>query len=394
MPKIRPFKGIRPAPGLAERVAARAEDSSSAVRGAELASAEPLSFLHVTRGEADVPEFVEKGYMVRDSEASLYIYRISGWSHVQTGLICLVDAADYEAGLIKKHELLRDEKRDFQLAQIERLSGNCEPVLLAYDSDGKESDLLFDWASSHEPDIDIHDRIGMRHMLWAVSDPEFIRRAEGDMASVGAFYICDGHHRVAAAAKYAELHPESGEAQSFMAAVFHSEEMQILDYNREVADLNGLSPEAFLDALRSAGFKTVRTGHEPMMPSRHGEYTMVMGDDWYRIDRDDKELSAEAGGNTGDPVAGLDVSVLQNRILEPILGISDPKKDPRLSFVKGTEGIEALRDGVEAGKAVGFALFPVSMAEIIKVADAGLTMPPKSTCFSPKPLNGLVVYKI
>ena len=388
MPAIRPFKGIRPVPELADRVALRAEDASSKERGPAIASAEPLSFLHVTRGDSDVDEFIAKGYLAQDPEPALYIYRISGWSHVQTGLICLVDAADYEAGLIKKHELLRDEKRDFQLRQIEDLGGNCEPVLLTYVSDGREEKLVYEWTSSHAPDCDIYDRMAIRHTLWAVADPGFIARAAEIMKSVDAFYICDGHHRVAAAAKNAELHPENEAAQSFMAAAFPSEEMQILDYNRVVSDLNGLSPEEFIGAVRSAGFTVTEEGQDPIRPARHGEYMMVIGDEWYRVER------AREDGAADDPVAGLDVSALQNKVLEPILGIRDPKKDERLAFVKGTEGIDALGDRVDRGMAAGFALFPVSMAEIIKVADAGLTMPPKSTCFTPKPLNGLVMYRI
>ena len=387
MPAIRPFKGIRPAPEYTERVALRAEDASDHERSALIAASEPASFLHVSGGEAGVWEFIAKGYMAMDPEASLYIYRISGWSHVQTGMICLVDAADYEAGMIKKHELLRDEKRDFQLRQIEALGGNCEPVLLTYDSDGSEERLVSEWTSSHAPDVDFSDRMAIRHTLWAVSDPGFIERAEEIMSRVKAFYICDGHHRVAAAVKNAELHPESEAAQSFMAALFPSEEMQILDYNRVVKDLGGLTPEDFITALREAGLTVEEEGRDPIRPAHHGEYMMVMGDTWYRIER------APGDNAVSDPVEGLDVSALQEKVLEPLLGIKDPKKDPRLAFVKGTEGIDALADRVSRGMAAGFALYPVSMAEIIKVADAGLTMPPKSTCFTPKPLNGLVMYK-
>ena len=392
MPSIKPFNGIRPAPGLENRVALRAEDASSPERSRAIAESEPLSFIHVSKGEADITEFLAKGYVLSDEERSVYIYRMTEGSHSQTGLICLAETSDYEAGSIKKHELVRREKLEYQTEQIARLGGNSEPVVLSFEPAEGTEGLLNIWADGHPCTCRLTDRCGIKHELWQVSDPEFIEEAERAVEAGSALYICDGHHRVAAAAEYAGISGTEA-AGRFMAAVFPTSEMRILDYNRVVRDLNGLTVPEFIGALAGAGFDVKNEGFDPITPRFHGEYTMVIAGEWYRV-RSSERMNDDPSDISKDPVRSLDVSVLQEKVLAPILGITDPQNDDRLSFIKGTEGVEALGLAVESGMAAAFALYPVSMEEIIAVADAGLSMPPKSTCFSPKPLNGLVMYRI
>lgn len=413
MPSIRSFRAIRPcAEHVTDVIINRgvAGDREAAVATAAI---NPYSFLQVSHtdmilaaeGETDdlkvrsktretFRRFLENGILAEDPVPCIYIYRLTVDDHPQTGLIACVDVEDFLAGHVKRHELTRDEKVVIQYEQFDRIGGSSEPILLTYDA-AKDADssiktALAAWTAAHEPVYDFEDAAGIRQQLWPVADESVITILVDAFAKLDSLYICDGHHRITAVSRYYEDHrtgPDAEKSRWFTAAIYPSDEMRILDYNRAVRDLAGLSEEEFLKALTQAEFTVTKLGTEPVRPARHGEYTMVMDGIWYRLNFIGKRP-------TDSPVAELDVSVLQERVLKDILGIENPQNDPRLAFLNGTKGIEALQTATQQGMKVAFAIMPIAMPEIIKVADAGLTMPPKSTCFDPKPVAGLVIYLV
>ena len=428
MPIIRPFRGIRPAEEHVESVYVYHGDAGDEARSRARATTHPNSMLHVSRadlllseGEAKDETLVRKqarealqafkdhGVLIKDERECLYILRLSMANHSQTGIVAIADVRDYIEGTIKRHELTRIDKTYIQQKVIERVGGNIEPVLLAYDSDiysdsGIEG-MLEHWALSHDPTYDFFDAGGVRHELWAVDEGSFIEGIQNAFSMIDSLYICDGHHRIAASAEYyvenedvkadgptnAELEASREEvaekSKYFMVAVFPSSEMLILDYNRAVKDLNGLTENEFLDALNAAHFTVEEIGSEPTYPSKSGEYTMVMNNTWYRLNYTElRDMS--------DPVAGLDVSLLQNKVLRDILGIRDPQHDDRITFISGNKGLEALQNATNNDMKVAFAIEAPTMHEIMRVSDSGLTMPPKSTFFEPKLVSGLLVYEI
>ena len=433
MPRIKPFCGVRPAPEHVESVYVYHGDAGDEARSRARANTHPNSMLHVSRVDLLVsPEeakdetllrqkakatfngFLENEILIRDEKESFYIYRLSMANHSQTGIVACADVRDYIDGTIKRHELTRVDKIHIQEKVIERVGGNIEPVLLVYDSDanpvsesGEQNlpEMLERWTISHDSTYDFFDEGGVRHEIWAVDDEVFIQKVQNFFDEIDSLYICDGHHRIAASADYYiesedlvddgstsdELERErvsrAEKSKYFMAAIFPSEEMLILDYNRAVKDLNGLTEEEFMEKLRAVPFDVSELGPEPTYPSKVGEYTMVMNNTWYSLDLiGERDLS--------DPVAGLDVSLLQNKVLRDILGIKDPQHDDRITFISGNKGLGALQKTTNEEMTVAFAIGPPTMHEIMNVSDSGLTMPPKSTFFEPKLVSGLLVYEI
>ena len=402
MPNIRPFRGVSPSPKYAEKVQISHGVGGDRENATAEITANQYSLLHVTnpelllteeegsnedlvrfRSREKLKEFFEHGILLKDETDCYYVYRLTLGDHKQTGLAAAADIQDYLAGKIKKHELTRVEKVLKQDMLMERFGGYIEPVILSYDSTGQKHILFEEWADSHPCFLDFRDRNNIRHQLWVISDEEVNQSISEYFAGVDSLYICDGHHRIAAGAKFYEDH-QTEESRFVLALIFPSEETMILDYNRAVMDLNGLTEDEFLSALQEKGFSLETLGSEPARPTAEGEYTMLMDGIWYR-------LSYNGPRDYSDPVASLDVSILQDLVIRDILGISNPQADHRISFISGTKGLEGLVAATKKDMKVAFAITPCSMHSIMQVADAEMSMPPKSTCFEPKPVSGVVM---
>jgi len=408
MPLIRPFAGLRPAPNAADAVLAPPYDVLSRQEAQMRAEGRRWSFLHVSRAEIDLPEqtdpydaavyaasaqnfqrMLAEGILVRDKEPCYYVYRLVMAGHVQTGLVLTASVAAYDAGRIKKHEFTRPAKEDDRVRQIEALGAQTGPVLLAYPARTDVETMLAAVALGR-PALDVTADDGVRHSLWPVCADENIRAISEAFEAMDALYIADGHHRSAAASRVAASrradNPEhTGEEayNYFLAVAFPHDQMRILDYNRVVRDLNGLDELAFLAAINTAF--TVRQSDEPVRPLQAGEFGMYLGRHWYQLHIRSHLLPE------GDAVARLDVSLLQQHLIGKVLGIDDPRKDPRIDFVGGIRGLQELQRRVDGGDmAVAFSLCPTSMQQLMDVADAGRVMPPKSTWFEPKLADGVV----
>lgn len=406
LPLFRPMTGLRPLPEYADDVAAPPYDVVSFDEARALADGKPWSFLHISRPEIDLPEgtdpyapevyaagaenlrrLVDRGVLVRDPVPSFYVYRLTADGHVQTGVVGAASVDAYDSNRVRRHELTRPTKEDDRVLQIDTVGAQTGPVLLAHRPDPRLSALLADSARG-APAYEVVDRDGVTHAVWAVADPDHTARIQETFEAMDALYIADGHHRsaaasrVAAARREANPYPRGDEAyESFLAVSFPSDEMRILDYNRVVRDLNGLSAEQFL-ARVGARFRLEPAGG-PARPRRKGEVGLYVENRWYRLSALDPLPDAARDS--------LDVTLLADRLLSPVLGIDDPRTDPRIEFIGGSRGLDELQRRVDTqGFAAAFALYPTSMDELMAVAEAGEIMPPKSTWFEPKLADGLV----
>ena len=400
MTLIRPFPGLRPAAGRAEEVVAPPYDVLSSDEARLRAAGRPWSFLHISKPEIDLPgstdphaaEVYEKaaenlqrmlqaGVLARDEKPFYYVYRLVMGTHSQTGLVAVASVADYDTNRIRKHEFTRPDKEDDRVRQIEALHAQTGPVLLACRSDAGIDATLAEVARGR-PDVDLVADDGIGHSLWVVKDDVLIDKITADFDAMSALYIADGHHRSAAASRVAASHPDVESAGYFLTVIFPHRQMQILDYNRVVRDLGGMSTEEFL--ARVAGSFTVSPVETSLRPDGPGIFGMYLAGQWYRL-----EIHADSIPN--DPVGRLDVSILADRLLAPILGINDPRRDTRIDFVGGIRGLAELERRVDSGDMkVAFSMHPTSMEDLMSVADAGEVMPPKSTWFEPKLADGLV----
>lgn len=408
MSLIKAFPGLRPAPGRAADVAAPPYDVMSAAEACAMVCGKPWSFLHISRAEVDLPEgtdpyapevygkaaenlerMVTEGLLVQDDGPCLYVYRLTQDRHVQTGLVAAASVSAYDTGRIKRHELTRPTKEDDRVRQIDALDAQTGPVFLAYASD-ESIDGMLAKATRGEPAMDVTAADGVRHQVWVMNEPGQVARMIALFEAQPALYVADGHHRSAAASRVSRARAEANPAHRgdepynyFLTVIFPHDQTRILDYNRVIRDLNGLSKEQFLVQVK-AHF-TVEKSVEPVRPACSGEYGMYLDREWYRL-----RIKAE-NIPKGDPVAGLDISLLSMNLIEPVLGIGDPRLDQRIDFVGGIRGLAALEQRVSSGDwAVAFSLYPTSMEELMAVADAGAIMPPKSTWFEPKLADGLV----
>jgi uncharacterized protein (DUF1015 family) len=408
MPLIRAFPGLRPAPGLAAEVAAPPYDVMNEAEAREMVQDRPWSFLHISRPEVDLPQgvdpyapevyakaaenlqmMIDKGVLVRDAQSCYYVYRLTMGQHRQTGLVAAASVQAYDQDRIKKHEFTRPAKEDDRVRQIDALNAQTGPVFLVYPSAPAVDELLARVAQS-EPDIDVTAADGVRHELWVVSDPSVVAGLTADFDAMPALYVADGHHRSAAGSRVGasrkDENPDHQGEESynyFLSVIFPHNQMQILDYNRVIKDLNGLDKQAFL--ARVAEVFSVEASAQPVKPAQVAEFGMYLDRQWYRLRLDAARIPAD------DPVARLDVSLLADNLIEPVLGICDPRRDPRIDFVGGIRGLEGLEKRVDSGEmAVAFSLFPTRMEDLMAVADAGEVMPPKSTWFEPKLADGLV----
>ena len=411
MSKFRPFRAIRPLPEDAKQVASRPYDVLNSDEARLEAADNPISFLRVIKPEIDLPsdsdpygeevyrqglakltEFKELGILVQDPEAFFYVYRLTMDGRTQTGIVGCCDYQEYYDGSIKKHELTRTAKENDRVRHVETQNANAEPVFFSYR--GKPGiDALVNEVTRSPTEYDFVAEDGIRHELWVVRDRRLIENFESGFAEVPALYVADGHHRTAAAARVGQMRKEDNsdhtgeeEYNFFMAVLFPDDQLKIFDYNRVVRDLNGLSQESFLSAIKQSFEVSAIDGE--LAPTEKGTFSMYLGGVWYRLKANKEKL-------TSSPKEGLDVTYLSDEVLEPILGISDLRNDLRIDFVGGIRGLGELERRVDSGEmAVAFALFPVSMEELLAIADAGEIMPPKTTWFEPKLRSGLFIHDL
>lgn len=416
MLRIRAFQGLSPAPNLAAEVACVPYDVVNREESAALAQGKPNSLLHVDRAEIDLPadtdsysavvydtarknleKLQQNGALVREAAPAVYIYQQRMGDHVQSGLaaVCHVDDYVHERAtnskakdIIKKHEKTRQDKEDDRTRLIGTLRANTGPVFLTY-RDRKEIDAIIADEQKRPPTFDFVAPDGIAHTVWRISSPEIIERLTKEFAQLPCSYVADGHHRTASAARVAlELRANDPAATGnkdydwFLAVLFPANQLQILPYNRVVKDLNGQTPDAFLQAVGKA-FELKPTGSPK--PTQPGQIRMYFGGAWYDLGW---KPAADA-----DPISQLDVSALQDRVLAPILGIDDPRTSKRVDFIGGIRGTEELVRLVDSGKAaVAFSMYPTTVDQLMAIADAGQIMPPKSTWFEPKLRSGLFIH--
>ena len=411
MAVIRPFQGVRPAKELASSIAALPYDVYDREEAREVVDKNPLSFLKIDRAETQfapdtdmysqpvydrardtLEEMIQDGSFVRDEDPCYYIYALTMNGRTQTGLVGCASIDDYMENRIKKHENTREDKELDRTRHVDTLSAQTGPIFLAYHA-RPELDTMIAAVKLTAPLYDFISEDSVRHQVWKISSTEDIIQIAHIFEGIDNIYIADGHHRAASAVKAGlkrrKEHPGfSGEEEFnyFLSVLFPAEELHIYDYNRVVADLNGYAFDDFLDLLRS-GFDITDMGHEVCRPSCKGEIGLYGNGRWYR-------LTANPHLFSEDPVNRLDVSVLQNVVLGPLLNIRDPKTDSRIRFVGGIRGLDVLAEAVDkAGDGAAFAMYPTSMEELLAVADAGLLMPPKSTWFEPKLRSGFFIHQ-
>lgn len=413
MQRIKPFAGIRPSRALADKVALLPNNLMNEDNRREAAQKNPISFAHVIKPRIDFPEGIDKTdqrlfdyaaeyfkkllqeqAIFMDDKACYYIYRQTLHGRSQTGVIARYHISEYQKGNIKKHEHTRSEKESENVKHILATGIQSNPVFVAYNA-VPEIDTLINTLTAETPEYHFKSDYNVYHTLWVIKQEDSIARLSELMNKhISVSYIADGHHRAAAASivadmKRAENSQHSGkEDYNYLhTCLFPANQLKIYDYNRIVKDLNGLSSEAFMTAV-SEKFEIKSSDVTPYIPQQCHKIGMYFDGRWY-------ELTAREGTYTQDPIGVLDVHILQENLLSPVLGIKDPRTDKRIDFLEGTKGLAALEKKVSRGKsAVAFALYPVSMKQLFDVSDAGLIMPPKSTWFEPKLLSGLVSYKM
>ncbi|MCB0699203.1 MAG: DUF1015 domain-containing protein [Chitinophagales bacterium] len=409
MAKIAPFKGLRPVQEYAQEVATLPYDVVN-VAEARAFKDEEHNFYHVTRSEIDLPEnvdvhsqevydkakenlerFIEEGVLIQDQEPCYYIYRLVMDGRAQTGLICGSSVDDYNTGVIKKHEFTRPVKENDRINHIKTTRAQTGVVFLAYREQENVRKTIEDWKDNHEADYNFMTEDNIGHTLWVVNDKETVDKITDLFDQyVPATYIADGHHRAASGAKVRAAMEAEGIADDrsnyFITCIFPDSELLIIDYNRVVTDLHGMSAGEFIEKLKGDFEVSEPLGKVAVKPAQLHEIGMYIDGNWYR-------LTAKPGTyNDEDPIGVLDVTVLQNNVLSKLLDINDPRTDSRVDFVGGIRGLGELEKRVDSGDmAAAFALYPVTIQQLFNIADSGNVMPPKSTWFEPKTRDGLVV---
>lgn len=410
MVRIRPFQGIRPAKGKEARVAALPYDVYSRAEAKKAVEGHPLSFLRIDRAETQMADDVDtcdplvyekakalleemekRGDFVQDDHPSCYLYELTMNGRSQTGIVACASIDDYVEGRIKKHENTRREKEEDRFCHVDVTNTQTGPIFLAYRNQTILKALIEE-EKKREPLFSFVSEDGIGHRGWQVSDGAVIGRIQEVFEAMDAVYIADGHHRAASAVrvglKRREEHPDytgDEEFNYFLSVLFPDDELMIMDYNRVVRDLNGLSPEEFLRETKKVF--TVEPLERAAHPQKKGEITLFLSEQWYLL-----TLRPEYAKE--DPVEGLDVSILQRELLGPVLGIGDPRTDKRIDFVGGIRGLGELERRVHTDMKAAFAMYPTSIGELFAVADAGLLMPPKSTWFEPKLRSGLFLHRL
>ena len=412
MADIKPFNGCTPSPELASRVASLPYDVMSTEEARVMAEGNAYSFLHVVKSEIDFPvgtdshsevvyekgaenlkRLIDDGILLRSETPSLYIYKQKMGDIMQTGLVAGVSALEYQTGLIKKHEHTRREKEDDRAKHVRILNANTGPAFLTYPHKAG-IDVLISEVTSQKPNIDFIADDGIAHTLWIISDELQIKKFVEQFKDVPALYIADGHHRSAAASRACTARREANPNHTgnepynhFLAVIFPENQLYVMDYNRIVKDLNGLSPAEVKEKIEAKFNLSELAVSDPedAKPKKRAEFGMYLDGKWY-------SMVPKAGiVPANDPVNSLDVAVLQNNVLNPILGIDDPRTNNRIDFIGGIRGLKELVRRCGEDCKIAFALFPTGMDQLIAIADAGEVMPPKSTWFEPKLRSGMVV---
>jgi uncharacterized protein (DUF1015 family) len=408
---IQPFTGLRPRPERAAEVIAPPYDVLDTAEARVRAAGKPWSFLHISKPEIDLPPdsdphaptvyakgaqnlagMLAAGILTRDAEPCYYVYRLTMGSHVQTGVAAAASIAAYDANRIRRHELTRPEKENDRVHQIDALNAQTGPVLMAY-PDAPQVNAMLAEAATGSPDVDVAADDGIVHRLWVVRDARKIATLTATFDAMSALYIADGHHRSAAASRVAAArraanprHTGEESYELFLSVIFPAHEMRILDYNRVVADLGGLALPDFLSRVGERF--AVASSSTAVRPERSGEFGLYVDRRWYRLIIHPERIPADAE-------ARLDVSLLSDHLLAPVLGIHDLRRDKRIDFVGGMRGLGELERRVDTGQmAAAFALFPTRMEDLMAVADAGRVMPPKSTWFEPKLADGMISHAL
>lgn len=413
MADIRPFTGIRPCKGKAAEIAALPYDVYNREEAVKAVEKNPNSFLKIDRAETQFPisvdmyddavyqrahdtlwGMVQDGSFIREDKKCYYIYELTMNGRVQTGLVACASIDDYLSGVIKRHENTRAEKETDRIRHVDVCNAQTGPIFLAYRAKKQIRDIIAR-IKEQEAEYDFVSEDGIRHRVFVISDPAVIAAVESAFAQIDSIYIADGHHRAASAVKVGlkrrAEHPDytgKEEFNYFLSVLFPDDELMIMDYNRVIRDMNGYSFQGFYREVKRLFDVTEITGQEEKKPKERGTFTMYMEGHWFlcKIREEDRK--------PGNPVADLDVSILQDKLLGPILGIGDPKTDGRIDFVGGIRGMDELVRRCDEDCAVAFAMYPTSTEELFEVADAGLLMPPKSTWFEPKLRSGLFIHEI
>jgi len=413
MAVFRPFKAIRPLPEFASKVAALPYDVMNSKEAAETVKGNPYSFLHVDKAEIDLPEgtdlyseqvylkakenldkLVSENICAQDGKAGFYIYRQIMNGRSQTGLAGCVSIDDYINNIIKKHELTRADKEADRINHVDYCDANTGPIFLTYRPQSEVSAMLADWCASHNPEYDFVTDDGIANTVRVIDSDEVNAKISAIFANVDYLYIADGHHRAASAVKVGlkrrEQYPDydgSEEFNYFLAVLFDCEELEIMDYNRVIKDLGGNTEDEFIEKI-SKKFTVEAVGKDAYRPENAHTFGMLLGGKWYKL------TAKEGTFNSADPVESLDVSILQNNLISPILGIDDPRTDKRIDFVGGIRGLGELERRANEDMCLAFSMYPTTLTELMDIADAGQIMPPKSTWFEPKLLSGLFIHKL
>ena len=407
MPLVQPFRGLRPVADKAADVVAPPYDVLNTAEARERVKGHPLSFLHISKPEIDLPEgtdpysaevyakgaenlqkLIDDNVLMRDDKPCYYVYRLIMGEHEQTGLVVSASVADYDTNRIRKHEYTRPDKEDDRVRQIDALNAQTGPVFLTYRNNKIVEDIATK-VSKTTPTYDLTADDGVQHTIWVINDDADINTLTSTFDAMDCLYIADGHHRSASASRIAaSRNKDSNETGSashdyFLSVIFPDNQMKILDYNRVIKDLNGLTEDELVAKIKEKF--SVEVMDTLYKPQKSTEFSMYLNGKWYKLQAN-KDLIPE-----NDPVGALDISLLQNNLIEPLLGVSDPRRDKRIDFVGGIRGLEELEKRVDSGEMkVAFAIYPTSLSQLMDVADANEVMPPKSTWFEPKLADGLV----
>ena len=415
MSVLKAFKAVRPAPALAAQVAALPYDVMNSEEARQMVVGNPHSFLHVDKAEIDLDPaidlydtrvyekardnlnaMIEKGVFIQDEKPCLYIYKQVMGGRAQIGIVGCTAVDDYRSNIIKKHELTRADKEQDRINHVDYCDANTGPIFLTYRAEESVDALVSGIMESKRPVYDFVSDDGIGHTVWVVDEESVIEAICTAFAGIDYLYIADGHHRSASAVRVGMKRRQSKpdydgteEFNFFLSVIFPDDQLYIMDYNRIVRDLNGYTKEAYLAKVAEKFVITPYMGEGALKPEKKHTYGMYLDGNWMLLE------AKEGTYDAADPVAQLDVSILQNNLLHPILGIGDPRTDKRIDFVGGIRGLKALSERVDDGTmAVAFSMYPTTMEDLMDIADAGAIMPPKSTWFEPKLRSGLFIHKL
>ena len=415
MAVVRPFKAIRPAEALADKVAALPYDVMNSQEARDMTAGNPHSFLHVDKAEIDLDpaidlydtrvyekardnlnQMIADGVFQQEDKPCLYIYRQEMDGREQIGIVGCTSIDDYRNNIIRKHELTRADKEQDRINHVDYCDANTGPIFLTYRADMYIGMRVLGYMERKEPVYDFVSEDGIGHTVWVIDEGNVIRELCGRFEQIENLYIADGHHRSASAVRVGMMRREQNpqwdgdeEFNYFLSVIFPDNHLYIMDYNRIVKDLNGNTVEAFLEKVGEKFDVAPYEAQGVLKPAKKHTYGMYLAGKWYAL------AAKEGTYDAADPVAQLDVSILQNNLLQPILGIGDPRTDKRIDFVGGIRGLQSLADRVDSGEmAVAFSMFPTTMEDLMDIADAGAIMPPKSTWFEPKLRSGLFIHKL